>query len=293
MSSIPSIVPLLPAVTPSLQVGAVAAAAPVALTAFESGDLPLPVAQVLSPAPAAPPAADAGPDGAAMRPDQVFMARQLHFTQADGPALAASWRAMVRNYGAQLMNRELRAHAGQLPPAVLVANQEGRVLRQADSGQLPADAWRFTVHAGGPRDQHLRVIQEGADAPPGRRRRARAALRLELELADGMAVVLQVEPMPGGVALELCAPDAPALARLRELQPMLEQAVARAGLTVLRWTYRDRLPAGPVHARMASGDAGQVLTLPVFRAAAELALVLPMQGEAAVEENFTQLPLMK
>ena len=108
-----------------------------------------------------------------------------------------------------------------------------------------------------------------------------------------MAVVLQVEPMPGGVALELCAPDAPALARLRDLQPMLEQAVARAGLKVLRWTYRDRLPAGPAHARMASGDAGQVLTLPVFRAAAELALVLPMQGEAAAEEQPAQQPLMK
>ena len=292
MASIPSIVPLLPPSEPALRVGAVAAAAPVALAAYEAGDLPLPVAQALSPAPA-PPAAEAGPEGAAMRPDQVFLARQLHFTQADGPALAASWRAMVRNYGAQLMNRELRAHAGQLPPAVLVASQEGRVLRQAESGQLPADAWRFTVHAGGPRDQHLRVIQEGADSPPGRRRRARAALRLELELADGMAVVLQVEPMPGGVALELCAPDAPALARLRDLQPMLEQAVARAGLKVLRWTYRDRLPAGPAHARMASGDAGQVLTLPVFRAAAELALVLPMQGEAAAGEQPAQQPLMK
>ncbi|MEH6438146.1 hypothetical protein, partial [Massilia sp. DD77] len=198
-----------------------------------------------------------------------------HFSQADGPALAASWRAMVRNYGTQLMNRELRAHAGQLPPAVLVANQDGRVLRQADGTVLPGDAWRFTVHAGGPKDQHLRVVQDGADAPPGRRKRGRAALRLELELADGTAVVVQVEPMPGGVALELCAPDALALGKLRGLQPMLDQAVARAGLKVLRWSFRDRLPVGPAHARVAADDASQVLTLPVFRAAAELALVLP------------------
>ena len=42
-----------------------------------------------------------------------------------------------------------------------------------------------------------------------------------------------------------------------------------------------------------SGDAGQVLTLPVFRAAAELALVLPMQGEAAAGEQPAQQPLMK
>ena len=280
MASIPSIVPLLPPVTPQLNVGAVAAAAPVALTAFEAGDLPLPVAQVLSPAPAAATAAEAGAEGAAMRPDQVFMSRQLHYSQADGPALAASWRSMVRNYGTQLMNRELRAHAGQLPPAVLVANQDGRVLRQADGSVLPGDAWRFTVHAGGPKDQHLQVLQDGADAPPGRRKRGRPALRLELELADGTAVVVQVEPMPGGVALELCAPDALALARLRGLQPMLDEAVGRAGLKVLRWTYRDRLPAWPAHARVASSEAAQVLTLPVFRAVAELALVLPLQAQA-------------
>jgi hypothetical protein len=285
MSTIPSIVPLLPPATTPLSVGAVAAATPVALATFEAGELPLPVSQPLPSTPATP-GADAAAEGSAMRPDQVFLARQMSYPVADGQSLASSWRSMVRNYDTQLMNRELRAHAGQLPPAVLVANQDGRVLRQPDSA-LPPDAWRFTVHAGGARDQHLRVIQEDPDQAPGRRRRGRAALRLELELEDGTTVVVQVDPVPGGVALELCAPDAPALARLKGLQPMLEQAVGRAGLQVLRWTYRDRLPAGPAHARLASHEAARVLTLPVFRAVAELALLQP-----AVERQLAgQAPL--
>ena len=281
MASIPSIVPLLPPATPPLNVGAVAAAAPVALAPFDAGDPPLPTSQPLPQAPAAV-TPESGAESAAMRPDQVFLARQMSYPVADGQRLAASWRSMVRSYGDQLADRALRMHVGQLPPAVLAASQEGRILRQPD-GSLPPDAWRFTVHAGGARDQHLDVIQDEADGPSGRRRHARAALRLELELDDGTKVVLQVEPIPGGLALELCAPDAPSLARLRALQPVLEDAVQRAGLKVLRWRYRDRLPLAPAHARMPSSDVVQVLTLPVFRAVAELALVLPRKiGRAHV-----------
>lgn len=276
MASIPSIVPLLPPATPPLNVGAVAAAAPVALAPFDAGEVPLPSSQLLPQAPAGVTPESSG-ESAAMRPDQVFLARQMSYPVADGQRLAASWRSMVRTYGDQLADRALRLHAGQLPPAVLAASQEGRILRQPD-GALPPDAWRFTVHAGGARDQHLDVIQDEADGPSGRRRHARAALRLELELDDGTMVVLQVEPIPGGLALELCAPDAPALARLKALQPVLEDAVQRAGLKVLRWRYRDRLPLASSHARLQAGDVVQVLTLPVFRAVAELALALPCEG---------------
>ena len=38
------------------------------------------------------------------------------------------------------------------------------------------------------------------------------------------------------------------------------------------------LPPVPAHAVLAADDAAQVLTLPVFRAVAELALVLPARG---------------
>lgn len=281
MSTIPSIVPLLPPQATPLSVGAVAAAAPVALAPFDGGEPPLPMSQLLAPAPAAQ--GEPGPEGLAMRPDQVFLARQMHFQAADGRTLATSWQAMVRQYGKQMTDRELRNQAGQLPPAVLAASQEGRVLRQADHPLLLQDAWRFTVHAGGARDQHLGVLQEQPDGASGRRKRSRAALRLELELADGTMVVLQVEAIPGGLAVELCAPDVAALARLRKLQPELEEAIARAGLQVQRWRYRDSLPLAPVHARMASSDVVQVLTQPVFRAVAELALVLPRLDAAETQ----------
>jgi hypothetical protein len=258
-------------------VGAVTAAVPVALIAAGAEALPFPLPQAQAVAPAAP-GAEGTQDGAAMRPDQALLARQFSFPVADGAALSTSWRTMVRAYGAELANREQQARSGQLPAALFGAGQDGRVLRQADAqpGLYP-DAWRFTVHAGGAQAQQLRVITGEPDQPPGRRRRARAALRLELELADGTRVTVQVEPLPGGVALELCAPDPVALARLRELQGALGQAVERSGLRVLRWTWRDTLPAGQIHARRASADAASMLSLPVFRALAELALVLPAQ----------------
>jgi hypothetical protein len=270
-------------VQPRLQVDAVAAVAPAALLQAELEALPLPLASTLQPAPNPLAAADAMPDGAAMRPDQVFMARQLSWPGADGGALASAWRGMVRSYGAQLVNRALQARPGQLPASVLVAGQLGaqlsgqdaRILRQGEQQGIPFDAWRFTVHAGSAHGQHLRVVQQDQEPQQQRRRRSRAALRLELELADGTVVTVQAEPVADGVCLELCAPDARALARLRALQPELETAVGRAGLRVLEWKYRDSLPLGRAHARLPSADAASALSLPVFRAMAELALVLP------------------
>jgi hypothetical protein len=266
----------LPPLTAPLNVDAVAAAAPVALLVEEAQELALPTSQPV--AGTAEAHADGVPDGAAMRPDQLIMARQLAWPRHDGPALAATWRALVQNYGIQLAARELQARSGQLPTALLLANQDGRLLRQADLLAGASDAWRFTVHAGGPHDQHLRVIADESDQPPGRRRRARAALRLELELDDGTRVTVQAEPLPEGLVLELCAPDAAELSRLRALQPALEAAIARSGLRVLRWRYRDSLPAGAAHARGAAADVSGLLTLPVFRALAELALLLPARG---------------
>jgi hypothetical protein len=183
---------------------------------------------------------------------------------------------MVRNYGSQLVTRQLQASSGQLPTALLLAGQDPRVLRQMELQGGSADAWRFTVHAGGPKDQHLRVVQDEAEPQQQRRRRgARAALRLELVLDDGSVVTVQAEPLADGLRLELCAPDAPTLARLRALQPELESAVGRAGLRVLAWKYRDDLPPGRAHARVPSSEAASALSLPVFRAMAELALLLP------------------
>ncbi|MFC5509949.1 hypothetical protein ACFPOU_02265 [Massilia jejuensis] len=272
--------PLLPPTTPPLQAAAIAAIAPVAFAAADSY-LPLPQSQPLAnPQAAAVPGAEQQ-DGAAMRPDQVFMSRQMVFAQADGRTLAGNWRAMVGNYGASLAERELRARGGALPPALMLAGQEGRVPNRAFEGQLPADAWRFTVHAGSAQAQHLQVLRKGADAGNGngRRKRPRAALRLDLALADGTHVAVQVEPVPGGVAIDMAAPDAATLARLRALQPALDAAVRRAGLVVVRWNFRTGMaPGASAHAALAADEAADVLTLPVFRAVAELALMLPAQG---------------
>lgn len=279
----PLLAPVLPAVPagPALPVGPVAAVAPAALLA-EMDNLPLPLPGASASAPAAAGATlEAMQEGAAMRPDQLVMARQLTWPNQDGGTLASSWRSMVRSYGTQLTNRDLQARPGQLPLAMLQAGQlsgqDLRVLRQMDQQGTPFDAWRFTVHAGSAQDQHLRVVQEDQEAQQQqqRKRRARAALRLELVLNDGTVVTVQAEPVADGVRLELCAPDAASLARLRALQPELETAVARAGLRVLGWKYRDSLPMGPAHIRLPSTDAASALSLPVFRAMAELALVLP------------------
>jgi hypothetical protein len=261
----------------------VAAAAPVALLEAQIESLPLPAAA--APSTPALPQPDAA-EGAAMRPDQLMMARQLTWPAPDGGALAGAWRGMVRNYGLQVVTRELQTRAGQLPAALLLAGQAGeqaaRGLRQQDLQNPPFDAWRFTVHAGSARDQHLRVV-EGEPGPQqqGRRRRARAGLRLELVLDDGTVVTVQAEPVADGVKLELCAPGARALARLRELQPQLDAAVRRAGLRVLGWAWRDVLPGDRAHVRLPSNEAASALSLPVFRAMAELALLLPSAGATA------------
>lgn len=267
--------PLLP-VAPPLQVGAVAAALPVALLQEQADALPLPQAQ---PAPGRPVPAELA-DGAAMRPDQVVMARQMSWPSQDGGALATSWRGMVRSYGTQFATREQLARSGRLPAALLLAAQDPRLLRQAAQDAAPADAWRFTVHAGGARDQHLRVVQDDSGQSRQRRRRGHAALRLELVLADGSVVTVQAEPVADGVLLELCAGDPSTVARLQALQPQLEAAVRRAGLRVLGWQYRDTLPEGRAHARLPSAEAASALSLQVFRAMAELALLLPAQSGA-------------
>lgn len=276
MANVSFPLPAAPVSSP-LTVGAVVAAAPVALLSAGVEAFPLPHSQML---PAAPAPGGDGPEGMAMRPDQVLMARQLTFPVPDGRALAGSLRTLVRSYGVQLASREQSTRAGVLPGAMLLSGQDPRVLRPPEGQtQVHQDAWRFSVQAGGPQPRQLQVLTGEPEPAPGRRRRGRAALRLELELADGVKVMVQVDPVPDGVALELCAPDAQTLQRLRQLQPALEAAVARAGLKVLRWRYRDSLPYGAAHARLASSDAAAALSLSVFRAVAELALILPAEAD--------------
>jgi hypothetical protein len=265
-----------PAASP-LQPEAVQAIAQAALLEAEAGAPTLPEARAQAAA-VAPAAGQDTLDAAAMRPDQVMMARQMTWPAPDGATLAGSWRSMVRTYGDQLAGREDQARAGQLPGTLLQSGPDPRLLRQPDLATTAQDAWRFTIHTGGAQERHLRVVQDEVEQErQGRagRRRARAALRLELVLADGTVVTVQVQPVAEGVTMELCAAGRQGVEKLRDLQPQLRAAVERAGLRVLAWRYRDTLPAGRAHARLPSVEAACALNLPVFRALAELALTLP------------------
>jgi len=285
MASLPFPPLLAPPLAPPPQVAAVTAVTavmPVALLQAELDALPLPSATTQTAMPMLP-HADAL-DAAAMRPDQLMLSRQLTWPAPDGGMLASAWRGMVRNYGAQVVTRDLQARANPLPAAVLLqgGQQAGlrgdanlALLRQQDWGGA-LDAWRFTVHAGSAQAQHLRVVEgEPEQQRQQRRRRQHAALRLELVLDDGSVVTVQAEQVLDGIRLELCAPHALALAHLKALQPQLEAAVRRAGLHVLEWRYRDDIPEGRTHLRLPSTEAADALSLPVFRAMAELALLLP------------------
>jgi hypothetical protein len=79
---------LPPPILAPLQVGAVVA--PAAVLAGGADALPLPFSAPLSPETQATgqPGAESGGDGAAMRPDQVLLARQLAYQQQDGAGQA-------------------------------------------------------------------------------------------------------------------------------------------------------------------------------------------------------------
>jgi len=272
---------LLHPLTPASAGGPVGAVAPVlapALLAAGDNAAPLPFSQPLAaqaPASGAPPAASATAlqDAAAMRPDQLMLARQVAYPALKGEALANNWRTTMRTYGALTNTREIQASTGHLSPAQLAAGQEGRPVRAQEQHGAPPDAWRFTVHTGERQAHTLQVVPD--ERTPGHGRRRRAALRLVLELEDGLHIVVQVKALPGGVGIELCAPEQRYLERLQALQPALEATIAKAGVRVVRWTLRDTLPIGRIHASAALAEAAEALTEPVFRALAELALALP------------------
>lgn len=219
-------------------------------------------------------------ESASMRPDQLFMARQLAWPALDGAALAAAWRGMVTTYGLQLAALQQQAAAHQLPGSLLMA---GQFAPPAQTAQQPAlhwhpEAWRF-VTQGPARPMTLRVLSGGADQPPARRRRGKAALRVELTLPDGTRASVQLEALPEGVMMELATPFTSSMEQLRAAMPEIREAILRSGLTLVRTTLRHALaPARPL------GDPGGAALLPepLFRAMADVALLLAMPaGEDA------------
>jgi hypothetical protein len=275
---------LAPIITPPLRIGGPTALAPAgaltqaAIPAFAPAatetDALLP-AVIASAAPTAG-ADGAGRDSAAMQVNQLLLARQLSWPAPDSLALAASWRVMVKTYATQLAAMQQQAHGQQLPAALFMAGQEPAALRDGAQQALAsgAEAWRFAVYGWEGQQLTLRVLAGDPDQAPGRRRRGKVALRLELALADGSRVMVQIEPLPDGILLDLAATSAAALQQLREALPALAAAVGRAGLRILRCTIRDTLQPGRPHQDDPARAAAAGLTLPVFRAMAEVALLL-------------------
>jgi hypothetical protein len=75
--------------------------------------------------------------------------------------------------------------------AQLVAAQHGQVLRQPDTQGAHPDAWRFTVHAGGPQPHHLLVVADQADQLS-----LKAAIGAPDELPERPAAAAPLRPGP-------------------------------------------------------------------------------------------------
>lgn len=272
------VTPLAPAVSPGNSAFPALHAALPLVSAAEPG-------AAAAAMPALPPAAaGAGSlvDNTSMRPDQLFMARQLAWPAFDGATLAAAWRGMVSTYGQQLATLQQQGAGQHVPGALLMSGQFPATQQAAQQPALQwhPDAWRFVTPGPG-RPMTLRVLAGGPDQPPGRRRRGKAALRVELTLEDGMRATVQLEALPEGVMMELAAPYTGSLELLRAALPGLREAIARAGLTLVRTTLRHALaPGRPVN------DPASAATLPValFRAMADVALLLAMPAEAAGDD---------
>lgn len=218
-------------------------------------------------------------DAASMQPNQLFMARQLTWHAPDPSAMAASWMAMIRTYAEQRNALLAQAHGRHVPASLFLSEGAQHALRD---GRLPPqlvselDAWRFAVYAWGAEKLVLRVVtrEDGDDDEASRvpTRHAGIALRLEVHLPGLGKVVLQMEPVQGGVVLEVGAAQAAAMAHMRTLLPEIGAIARRCGAHVLRVRLMRELPAPGLRQPGAMQIA--MLTPPVFKAMAEVAVLL-------------------
>lgn len=215
-------------------------------------------------------------DPAAMRPNQIFLSRQLVWHPPDAALMAGSWFVMVRTYGEQRA-AWLQQATGQHMPSSLFMADSGENLRD---GRAPAplvtemEPWRFAVYAWGAEQLVLRVLARDPDSGTDPRRRGRAVLRLDLMLPGVGRVILQMEPAGGGVILEVGAQQSAAMAHMREMLPRLAALISRSGLTILRCRLMRELPqlsTGRIYPTKAQASA---LTPAIFKAMAEVAVLL-------------------
>ncbi|WP_156894869.1 hypothetical protein [Janthinobacterium sp. 1_2014MBL_MicDiv] len=228
-------------------------------------------------------------DSSAMQVNQLFFTRQLVWQPPDAAQLAASWRVMVKTYGEQYAALQEQARGQHVPGNLFMAEQQPALLREGPRPPLSIDseAWRFAVYGWGGQRLLLRVLASDDDedaAPP--RRGGKVALRVELIILGIGRVVIQMEPAGDGVLLELAADEEAALRHLRLALPDIADAVRRAGLRVLRCRLNRQLHAQRVHGNYPMQAAAASLSLPLFRAMAEVALLLTRpETEAAAEPD--------
>jgi hypothetical protein len=222
--------------------------------------------------------ADAG-EAAAMRPNQVFLSRQLVWQPPDTNAMAASWQVMVRTYGEQRAAWLEQASGQHLPASLFMTDHTPSTLRDGRPGMpvvTEMEPWRFAVYAWGAERLVLKVVvKDDEEYERDRRRRSRVALRLELMLPGVGRVVIQMEPASGnGVVLEVGAAQTSAMQHMRDMLPQLAAVVSRSGLSILRCRLRRELPASTGEHSYPSRLHTAALTQALFRAMAEVAVLL-------------------
>ncbi|MYN28301.1 hypothetical protein [Duganella levis] len=232
-------------------------------------------------------------DQAAMRPNQVFLSRQLVWQPPDTAMMAASWQIMVRTYGEQRAAWLEQANGQHLPATLFMTDYNTpSSMRDGRPGAplvTEMEPWRFAVYAWGAERLVLKVVvKDDEEYDRNRRRRARVALRLELMLPGVGRVVIQMEPASGnGVVMEVGAAQTAAMQHMRDILPQVAAVVNRAGLTILRCRLRRELPPSIGEHTHPTRLHTAALTQALFRAMAEVAVLLsqPVVGDDLLSAN--------
>jgi hypothetical protein len=217
----------------------------------------------------------------AMAANQIFLSRQLVWHAPDTNIMAASWMVMVRTYSEQRAALKQQASGRHVPASLLLADPDHAAMlrdgRQGPQLTQQVDAWRFAVYAWGAEKLVLRVVARdpGQEEGPNRqRRRARIALRLEMNLPAFGKIVIQMEPAEHGVALEIGAAQAAAMQHVRNMLPKIASMVSRCGVQIVRARLMREL--SPVNAIDNQPTRHQVnlLSPAIFKAMAEVAVLM-------------------
>jgi hypothetical protein len=240
--------------------------------------LPLPQAGLDTLAAALAADAPSASDPAAMRPNQLFLSRQLIWQPPDPNMMATSWLVMVRTYAEQRAAWLEQANGQHVPSSLFMTDHTPAAMRegrQAPPLVTELEPWRFAVYAWGAEKLVLRVIVKSNDYNgEQRRRRPRLALRLELMLPGVGRVVIQMEPAGTGVVLEVGAAQTSAMQHMREMLPQVAATVSRTGLTILRCRLLRELPPANGEQSYPSRLQAASLAPALFKAMAELAVLL-------------------